>query len=57
MIAIADLVTTWSSNSNDGYRSSASFLGASAAQLLARMHETYGASLQALETEWRRALE
>lgn len=73
VIAIADLVTTWNSNSNDGYRASASFLAfliehygtarlklvyhAPSAQLPARMHEAYGVPLQALETEWRRALE
>src|SRR5688572_18172546 len=73
VIPIADLVTRWNSNSNDGYRSGASFLAflierygparlklvyhAPSAQLPARMHEAYGVPLQALETEWRRALE
>ena len=63
----------WNSNSGDGYRSSASFLAflierhgaarlklvyhARSAQLAARMHEVYGVPLQALEAEWRRAME
>ena len=63
----------WNSNSSDGYRSSASFLAfvierygaarlklvyhARSAQLPARMHEVYGVPLQALEAEWRRAMQ
>ena len=73
VIAIADLITKWNSNSNDGYRSGASFLAflierygvatlklvyhAGSAQLPARMREVYGMPLEALEAEWRRALE
>ena len=74
VVPLADLVddAKWNSNSNDGYRSSASFLaflveqhGAArlkliyhsrSAQLPARMHEVYGRPLEALEAEWRTAV-
>lgn len=74
VMAIADLVddAKWNSNSNEGYRSSASFLaflierhGASRLKLVyharsshlpARMQEVYGMPLAALEAEWRSAL-
>ena len=74
VMAIADLVddTKWNSNSNDGYRSSASFLAflierygaarlklvyhARSSQLPARMQEVYGVALETLEAEWRSAL-
>ncbi len=74
VMAIADLVddAKWNSNSNDGYRSSASFLaflieryGASrlklvyharSSQMPARMQEVYGLPLETLEAEWRIAV-
>lgn len=74
VLRIADLVddSKWNSNSNDGYRSSASFIayvlqryGATALKQLyhavsddfaRRVSEIYGKSLQALEAEWLAAI-
>ena len=74
VIRIATLAddTQWSSNSNDGYRSSASFLAfllerygaerlkqiyhAGSAEIAARMLAVYGKSMAALEAEWLAAI-
>lgn len=74
VMAIADLVDDkkWNSNSNEGYRSSASFLAfliehygaahlklvyhARSSQLPARIREVYGMPLEGLEAEWRNAV-
>ncbi len=73
VIAIADLVddAKWNSHSNEGYRSSASFLAflierygagrlklvyhAPSSQLPSRMREVYGNPLETLDAEWRSA--
>lgn len=70
LIRLADLIddAKWSSNSNDGYRTSAAFLAflldrygaerlrqiyyARSGELSTRMREVYGKSLEALEAEW-----
>lgn len=74
VLAVADLVddTKWNSHSNEGYRSSASFLAflierhgaarlklvyhARSSQLPARIQEVYGASIETLDAQWRAAL-
>jgi len=74
VMAIGDLAddAKWNSSSNEGYRSSASFLAfllerygaarlklvyhARSSQLPARMQEVYGRPLEALEAEWHNAV-
>ena len=74
VIRIATLAddSQWSSNSNDGYRSSASFLAflldrygaerlkqiyhAGSSDMAARMQAVYGKSMEALEAEWLAAI-
>ena len=74
VVPVADLVddAKWNSNSNDGYRSSASFLAfllerygaerlklvyhARSSQLPGRIQAVYGVPLETLETDWRIAV-